>query len=349
VKEVEIFGNDYNPFLIEITEQIQQARIHAAQLVNKELTKLYWGIGERIVVAQKKHGWGEAIVRQLSKDLIKSFPGTAGFSSRNLWIMRQIYIEYVDNPKLQLLAALIPWSQNVEIISRVKEEDARAYYLSCVADMGWTKVVLIHQIKGQAFERHRLADKQHNFKKALPVHLAEQADLAIKDTYVLDFLGIQKPVLEAELERRMVNKIKNVLLELGYGFTFVGNQYPIKANDTEYLVDMLLYNRRLKSLVAIELKTTKFKPEYAGKMNFYLNLLDDFVREADENPSIGIILCTERNRFEVEYALSGIDKPVGVAEYQLTKVLPKEFQRKLPNAEELEAELTKEIFEMEMA
>ena len=347
MKKVVITLQIYNPFLMDITEKIQEARTRAARLVNHELSRLYWIIGEQIVVAQKKYGWGKAIVEMLSSDLIKAFPGTTGFSSRNLWIMRQFYLEYTDNKKLQPLAAQIPWSQNVEIMSRVKEQDAREYYLRSTEEMGWTKDVLILQIKSQAFERQRIANKQHNFEKALPSHLAEQADLAMKDIYMLDFLGIQKPILEIELERRMVNKIKDVMLELGYGFSFIGSQYPIKANDTEYLVDLLFYNRRLQSLVAIELKATKFKPEYAGKMNFYLNLLDDFVREPGENPSIGIILCAERNRFEVEYTLSGIDKPVGVSEYQLTKNLPKELKDKLPNVKVLEAELTKEIFNLD--
>lgn len=345
MKQVEISVHEYSPFLSEIKNEINQARIQTAKIVNNRLLQLYWYIGEKIVDAQERHGWGKSIVEKLSKDLMDAFPGISGFSPRNIWSMRQLYLDYINEPKLRPLVAEIPWSQNLEIMMRVKEPEARYYYLKNTADLGWTKTVLIHQIKAQAFERHQSNNKQHNFEKVLPIHLAEQANLAMKDLYVLDFLGIQKPIVEAELERRMVNKIKDVLLELGYGFSFIGSQYPIKANDTEYFLDLLFYNRRLKSLVAIELKATKFKPEYAGKMNFYLNLLDDFVREPGENPSIGIILCAERNRFEVEYALSGINKPVGVSEYELTKILPKELKNKLPNVKELEKELTKEIFE----
>jgi predicted nuclease of restriction endonuclease-like (RecB) superfamily len=344
MQEIEITVHTYSPFLQDIEAQINEAKVRAARVVNQELTQLYWKIGERIVIAQKEHGWGKSIVERLSRDLLKIFPGVSGFSARNLWNMRQFYLEYANAPKLQPLAAVIPWSQNIEILSRVKEEDARIYYLTAVAEMGWTKEVLIHQIKTEAYERHRTSKKQHNFVKALPAHLAEQADLAMKDEYILDFLGIKKPILEMELERRMVNKIKEVMLELGYGFSFIGNQYSIKANNTEYLIDLLFYNRRLKSLVALEIKAGHFKPEYAGKMNFYLNLLDDFVREPGENPSVGIILCSERDRFEVEYALRGIDKPVGVSQFQLTKELPKELQDKLPNAENLEKELMKELY-----
>lgn len=175
------------------------------------------------------------------------------------------------------------------------------------------------------------------------MHLAEQADYAMKDIYMLDMLGIDKPVLEAELEGRMVSKIKDVMLELGYGFAFIGNQFRIVANEKEYFIDLLFSNRRLNSLVAIELKIGPFKPEYAGKMNFYLNLLDDFVREPNENPSIGIILCKEKDEFEVEYALRGLEKPVGVSGYSLTRNLPEELQNKLPNAKDLEDQIRKEV------
>jgi predicted nuclease of restriction endonuclease-like (RecB) superfamily len=166
--------------------------------------------------------------------------------------------------------------------------------------MGWSRNVLLHQVQSQAYERHRLSGKQHNFQRALPEHLAEQADLAMKDVYMLDMLGVAEPMLEAQLEARIVEKITIVMLELGYGFAFIGNQYRIVANDREYFVDLLFYNRRLRALVAFELKAGRFKPEYAGKINFYLNLLDDYVREEGENPSIGIILCSERDHFEVE-------------------------------------------------
>jgi predicted nuclease of restriction endonuclease-like (RecB) superfamily len=208
--------------------------------------------------------------------------------------------------------------------------------------MRWSRNVLLNQIKSNGYERHKGVEKQHNFNKALPEHLAEQADQAMKDVYMLDILGVATPVLEAELEARMVNKIKDVMLELGYGFSFIGNQYRIAQNG-KYFIDLLFYNRRLKALVALELKSGKFKPEYAGKMNFYLNLLDDFVKEKDENPSIGIILCAERDTFEVEYALRSLQKPVGVAEFQLTRELPKELSDKLPNAKFLEEEIKREV------
>lgn len=333
----------YDQFLTSITGTIQTARIQVARVVNRELTLLYRDIGKKIVEAQEKHGWGKSIVEQLSVDLMKQFPGRSGFATRNLWFMKQFYSEYVNCSILQSLTAEIPWTQNVTILTYVHDMEARRYYIESTIEMGWSARVLGHQIKTQAYERHRLAPKQHNFEKALPEHLVEQADLALKDNYMLDFLGIQKPVVEAALESRIVQKITEVILEFGKGFAFMGNQYRIKANNTEYLLDLLFYNRHLKCLVAIELKVGAFKPEYAGKMNFYLNLLDDFVRHPDENPSIGIILCSGRNRFEVEYALKGINKPVGVSEYQLTPNAPESLQNVLPDVEILEHALNKEL------
>lgn len=217
------------------------------------------------------------------------------------------------------------------------------YYLQATAEMGWSRDVLLHQIKAKAYERHALQAKQHNFERALPAHLAEQADKSMKDIYMLDFLGITKPIVEREIEQRMVAAIKDVLLELGYGFSFLGNQYRIKTENNEYFVDLLFYHRRLKCLVAIELKAGRFQPEFAGKMNFYLNLLDDYVKEKDENPSIGIVLCADRDHFEVEYALRGIQKPIGVAEYDLTNKLPRQLVDKLPDAKQLKSEIIKEL------
>lgn len=257
--------------------------------------------------------------------------------------MRRFYLEYKDSPILRQLVAEIPWGQNLLIMSKIKEVQAREYYIRAALEQGWTRNVLLMQINTSAYERQVLADKQHTFKKALPAHLAEQADQTMKDIYMLDTLGLTEPVLEAEIENRMVNKIKTVMLELGYSFSFIGNQYRIIANGRDYFIDLLFYNRRLQCLVAIELKSGEFQPEYAGKMNFYLNLLDDYVREQHENPSIGIILCAQRDRFDVEYALRGIDKPMGVSEFRLSKDLPSSLQDKLPNAKELEDEILKEL------
>lgn len=334
---------NYLNLLQEAREKVQIARIQTARAACQQQMALYWWFGQQIVTAQEKYGWGRSIVENLSKDLKRTFGGSIGFSSQNLWYMRQFYLEYKEYPNLQRLVGEIAWGSNLDIFSKVKDLKAREYYLNAVRDQGWTRSVLVMQIKSQAYERHLLVKKQHNFEKALPEHLAEQADRTMKDIYMLDTLGFTEPVLESVMENRMVTKIKNIMLELGYGFTFIGNQYRIVAKGNEYFIDLLFYNRKLKSLVAMELKTGKFQPEYAGKMNFYLNLLDDFVREPDENPSIGIILCSERDKFEVEYALRGLNKPVGVSEFRLTKTLPIEWADKLPRPDELKNEIMREL------
>jgi len=337
--------NGYDIFLDEIKSTITDTRIQTTKAVNSGLIQLYWSIGRSIADKQANEGWGKAVVEKLAQDLKAEFQGRSGFSAQNLWYMRQFYLEYKDLPNLQQLVGEIPWGQNLTIISKIKDPEEREYYLKATGEMGWSRKVLLHQIKSDAYQRHQLANKQHNFEKALSAHLAEQADEAMKDVYMLDMLGITKPVLERELEQKMVAKIQGVMLELGYGFAFIGNQYRIVVNEKEYFIDLLFSNRRLNSLVAVELKIGRFKPEYAGKMNFYLNLLDDFVREPGENPSIGIILCTERDYFEVEYALRGLEKPVGVADYLLTQDLPEALRSKLPDAKLLEQELRKELGE----
>ena len=333
----------YADMLRSIKTAVSASRLRAQRTVNRELIGLYWIIGREIAQRQEQEGWGKSVVEQLSRDLCQEFPGQQGFSMQNLWYMRQFFLEYQAELNLQQLVGEIPWGQNLLIMAKVKDPAARAYYLRMTAEQGWSRNVLLNQVKGQAYERHSLAEKQHNFAATLPEHLAGQADEAMKDVYLLDFLGIGKPVVEREMERRMVNRIKDVILELGYGFAFLGNQYRVSLEGKDYFIDLLFYHRRLKSLVAVELKSGAFLPEYAGKMNFYLNLLDDLVRESGENPSIGIILCADRNRVEVEYALRGIDKPVGVAEYTLTHDLPKELAGKLPDAKQIEAEILREL------
>ena len=343
MNKVASLGNGYAEMLTQIKTAVRESRLKAQRVVNRELVSLYWVIGSEIAERQEREGWGKSVVEQLSRDLREEFPGIQGFSAPNLWFMRQMFKEYQGETDLLQLVREIPWGQNITIMTKLKERDSRVYYLRMTAELGWSRNVLLNQIKGQAYERHVISPKQHNFAETLPEHLAEQADEAMKDVYMLDFLGIAKPVLERELERRMVNRIKDVILELGYGFAFLGNQYRVSLEGKDYFIDILFYHRRLKSLVAVELKSGAFLPEYAGKMNFYLNLLDDLVREPEENPSIGIILCADRNRVDVEYALRGINKPVGVAEYTLTHDLPKELAGKLPDAKQIEAEILKEL------
>lgn len=336
-------NKNYSRFLNEVKQKIQSAKIQVARSVNTDLIMLYFNIGKSIVERQEKYGWGKAIVEQLANDLQGEYENSTGYSVQNLWYMRQLYMEYKDYPKLQQLVGEIPWGQNILIMSKIKDKKEREYYLKSTAEMGWSRNVLLNFVKANSYERRRKNPKQHNFKNALPIHLAEQADEAMKSSYNLEFLGIQKPMLERALENKMIEKVKRLIMELGYGFAFIGNQHKLSLGRKEYFVDLLFYHRKLRCLVAIELKAGGFLPEHAGKMNFYLNLLDERVKMEGENPSIGIILCAEKDHIEVEYALKGIEKPIGVANYQLTKSLPKKLTGQLPSAKELEKRITNEL------
>lgn len=330
---------NYPQLLQNIKETIQTERIIAIQKLNKSLILLYWEIGKIIVENQEKGGWGKSVVEQLAKDLQRSFPSKTGFSTRNLWFMRQLYETYKENSNLKQLVSEIPWGHHILIMQRCKNMEERKYYLQASATMRWSRKVLLNQVKANAYERHTTLPKQNNFETALPEHLAEQANEAVKSDYNLEFLGIHKLMLEQELEGLLLRFLQDFLLELGYGFSFVGSQYTLVLGDTNYRVDLLFFHRKLHSLIAIDLKIGKFKPEFAGKMNFYLELLDEQVKLPEENPSIGIILCAEKNNLEVEYALRSINKPMGVAEYQLQSSVPKELQGQLPTPDELMEEL----------
>jgi len=333
----------YNNFFKEIIDTINSARYNAFKSLNKYHIGQDFEIGRIIVENQERNQWGESIVDTLSKGINKQIDGVKGYSPQNLWRMRQFYLEYENEPELLELALKIPWGQNMLIIHQLKNKKERKYYLQATDQLGWSRAVLLNQIKANAFQHHLIDKKMSNFEKALPVHLSEQANEALKSEYNLDFLGITKPVLEKELENRLIENIRDLLLELGYGFSFIGNQYRLKLNQKEYAIDLLFYHRILKCLVAIELKTVEFEPEFAGKMNFYLELLDEQEKQPDDNPSIGIILCPIKDNIEVEYALRSSNKPIGVSEYKLTHRLPEKLKGKVPTSKELKQMLTKAI------
>jgi len=337
---MEILKNEYRKFYKEIRARVISARISAARSVDREAIAMYWDIGKNIVEKQEKHKWGDSVVRRLSKDLTNEFGDRHGFSPHNLWRMRIFYLEYKDNVKVAQLVLLLSWGKNILIMQKIKDIKEREYYISTTIQCGWTHDVLLNQIKADAY-RHAIKDKkQNNYAKALPAHLAEQADESMKSVYNLGFLGITKPVLERKLEKRLVERVKHFMLELGAGFCFIGNQY--RLDGTEYFIDLLFFNRKLKCLVAIELKTGKFQPEYAGKMDFYLNLLNDQAKYKDENPAIGIILCADKSKITVEYALKNAKNPVGVAEYSLTNRMPEELKQIMPPEKELKEGIEKE-------
>jgi predicted nuclease of restriction endonuclease-like (RecB) superfamily len=321
-------------FVLEIKTQIKNAQYRALQKVNKEQIKLYWNIGKSIVEKQQQFGWGKSIVELLAKELQKEFIGINGFSARNLWRMKTLYEQY-STSKLILppLVAEIPWTHNIIILEKCKDEHERFYYINMTKQFNWTKAILINAIDNQSY--HNTLISQHNFKQTLTPEIASNAQLLIKDQYIFDFLNLSVPYSEAELEQAILTNIRNFLLEIGGDFSFIGNQFPLKINDKLYTIDLLLYHRALQCLVAIELKIDTFQPEYAGKMNFYLSALNQIVKKQHENPSIGIIICKSKDRTTVEFSLQDVNKPIGVATYNLSKELPKDIKDFFPSNEEL--------------
>ncbi|MBN1675248.1 MAG: DUF1016 family protein [Kiritimatiellae bacterium] len=325
---VQVDMADYGRLLVQVKERIHAAQILAFRAVNKELVALYWDIGRLITEQQVAGTRGDAVVKKLSKDLRQEFPGIAGFSWRNLFYMGQFYDTYRDWPKLQPLVAIIGWTHNLVILQRCKDPLEREFYIRMTRKFGWSKNVLIHQIDNQSYEKTLL--NQTNFDKAVSPKIRAQAKLAVKDEYIFDFLELGDKHAERELQRALMGRVEDFLRAMGGLFAFVGSEFRIEVDQKEYFIDLLLYHRRLKCLVAVELKIGEFEPEFVGKMQFYLAALDDTVREEGENPSIGIILCKEKKRTIVEYALRESNKPIGVATYRIVKRLPKELKGELP-------------------
>ena len=360
----------YAPFIKGIKELIYRHQYEAMKKVNIELMQLYWEIGEEILLRQREKGWGKSIVDVLSKELQKEFPGVQGYSASNLWRMRNFYNEYsnlapsvreidgqyqttilhtsvINNQGLNLapsvgeirkinlppLVAEISWSKNCVIIEKCKDPLEREFYIRTTKKFGWTKDVLINNIENQAYEKY--LTNQTNFDETVPEKYRHQAKLAVKDEYSFDFLEMGAEHSEEELENAIIKKIRAFLIEMGGLYTFIGNQYHLNVDGDDCYIDLLLYHRQLRSLIALELKVGDFIPEYTGKMQYYLAVLDDKVRLPDENPSIGIIVCKNKKRTKVEYALKLSNAPIGVATYTYKKI-PEEMRNLLPSPDEIE-------------
>jgi predicted nuclease of restriction endonuclease-like (RecB) superfamily len=328
-----ISPDNYGELLVEIKQRIRSAQYEALRAVNKELITLYWDIGQMIVTRQQGDSWGKSVVATLSKDLQAEFPGISGFSSANLWRMKLFYETYVNQEKLAPLVREIGWTHNLVIMEKCKDDLEREFYLRMTHKFGWTKNVLIHQIENQTYEKTLL--NQTNFEKTLPEEIRNQAKLAVKDEYTFDFLELADEHSERQLEQAILTRVEPFLQEMGGMFAFVGSQYRLEVGDKEYFIDLLLYHRQLKCLVAIELKIGEFLPEYVGKMQFYLAVLDEQVRLKDENYSLGIIICKSKNKTIVEYALKESNKPIGVATYRIVSTLPQELKGQLPTVEQV--------------
>lgn len=327
----------YGDFLQEVKTQIRQRQYQALRAANQELLTLYWWLGEAICSKQAQQGWGKAVVETLARDLQVEFPGRNGFSARNLWNMLDFYREYAGKPKLQPLVAEISWAKNLLILARCKDDLEREFYLRATARFGWTKNVLQHQLDNQSYRQYLAG--QTNFDAALPEGIKAQALLAVKDHYVFDLMGLAEEHSERELEQALVRNLRAFMAEMGGAFTFVGNQYRLEADGKDYYIDLLLFHRRLRCLVAIELKIGEFKPEHKGQIEFYLDQLDQHHRLEGENPPIGIVICRSKSRTVVEYALRNMNRPLGIATYTVTPQLPASYAGDLPSPEDIAARL----------
>jgi len=329
----EIIPNDYAKLLKDIKDLVRQTQLESLKFVNKKLISMYWEIGKMIVERQQGETWGKSVVEQLANDLRKEFPEITGLSSRSIWYMRNFYLAYYQSEKLPLLVAEIGWSHNRVILDKCKDDLEREFYIRMTRKFGWSKNVLIHRIENKDYER--TLSSQTNFDQTVSEEHKNQAKLAVKDEYLFDFLELGDEYSERGLETALISKVKKFLREMGGMFTFVGSQFRLQVSDKEYFIDLLLYHRALKSLVAIELKIGEFQPEYVGKMQFYLAVLNDKVRLADENPSIGIILCKDKDKTIVEYALAQSESPIGIAKYELVSKLPENLREQLPTPEQI--------------
>lgn len=364
---------DYSDWLKEIKGRIANVRIKTARAANMELIQLYWYLGSQITEKQKYSDWGSSFIDRFSKDLKKEFPGIAGFSAKNLRYCRAFYCFYADIEKWQRsvaklekasddikwqqfvakirtqsfsapdvegivpqIAGQVPWSHNIHIFTKSESLEEAIFYVQQSIENGWSRDVLALQIRSGLFRRQGKGIS--NFHKTLPSPQSDLAEQTLKDPYVFDFMTMTKPYNESDIEKKLVGHITRFLLELGKGFAFIGRQYHIEVGDNDYYLDLLFYHVKLKCYVVIELKNTRFIPEYAGKLNFYLSAVDTLIKEVDDNPTIGILLCRDKNSIEVEFALRDLNKPMGVSEFTFTEVLPEELKGSLPTVEEIESD-----------
>jgi predicted nuclease of restriction endonuclease-like (RecB) superfamily len=351
----------FTALLAEVKDRIQSSQMRAVLTVNAELVRLYWDIGRIIHERQKIEGWGAAVIPRLALELHNELPELKGFSERNIKRMLMFYREYpspdqilpraatklhtpekVPQPVAQLTNTLfwsLPWAHHIILMEKVKDLSSRRWYMEQTLANGWSRNILAMQIEAQAHVGHGKAIT--NFDKLLPAPQSDLARQTLKDPYIFDFLTLEEPFHERELETSLIRHLEKFLLELGQGFAFVGRQYRLDVAGEDFYIDLLFYHLRLRAFIVIDLKKGKYKPEYAGKLNFYCNVVNDCMRHPEDQPTIGLILCQSRDSVLAEYSLSGIDKPIGVSTYELTRNLPRELKSSLPSIEEIEAELSK--------
>jgi predicted nuclease of restriction endonuclease-like (RecB) superfamily len=328
---------DYDAFLRSLKDRIRQAQVRAGLSVNRELVLLYWNIGNEILARQQEAGWGAKVIDRLAQDLKRAFPEMQGFSSRSLKYMRAFAEAYPEVSIVQEVLAQITWYHNLALLEKTKSPEERLWYAQQTVVNGWSRNVLVLQIESGLFQR--LGGAITNFDRVLPQPQSDLAQQLIKDPYCFDFLNISAESEEREMERGLIDHIRDFLLELGMGFAFIGSQYPIAVSNKDYRLDLLFYHTHLHCYVVIDLKMGEFEPEYSGKMNFYVTAVDKLLRRTGDEPTIGLIICKSKDKTIVEYALNDMQKPIGVSTFQLKKNLPVELQDSLPTIEQLEIEV----------
>jgi len=326
-------NNEYFEVLETIKTQIKAAQHKAVLGANREMILLYWQIGKTIIANTK---YGAKFVENLARDIKAEFPGAKGYSVRNLKYMRKFAAVIDDEEKVQTLSALLSWSHNTLLLDKAKTPEEIVWYAKQTIENGWSLSALEYQIETKLYQRQAIADKTSNYERLLPAPLSTLAEETLKNPYVFDFVEKRKGIIEREIENELVANIAKTIMELGTGFAFVGNQYHLEISEKDYYIDLLFYNTKLRCYVVIELKNMEFKPEYAGKLNFYLSAIDDILKHETDNPSIGIMLCKTKDRLTAEYALKDINKPIGVSEYKLSDFVPAELVNTLPSAEDIE-------------
>lgn len=331
-----IENNAYLEIAANIKQQIKSAQYKAILGANRELIMLYWNIGTTI---NEKAIWGNKFIENLAKDIKLEFPDSTGYSVRNLKYMAKFARLFPDLKIVQRCVALIPWRHNIALIDKVDDSEQRIWYAEKTIQNGWTRDVLVHQIETDLYQRQVLAEKMNNFAEKLPSPQSELAQQTMKDPYVFDLIPFGEDFKERDIERTMVQHITKLLLELGEGFAFLGNQYHLEVGGEDFYIDLLFYNLKLRCYVVVELKTGNFKPEYIGKLNFYLSAVDNILKTEIDSASIGLLLCKTNNKIIAEYALKDIEKPIGVSEYRFTKQLPENLEKLLPSVEEIENHL----------
>lgn len=361
---------EYRTWFKTIKDRISSSRIKASLSVNHELIALYWFLGSQIEEKQKMASWGSGFIDQFSKDLKEEFPDATGFSQKNLRYCRAFYHFYSEpeiwqqavakfendpnnqnrqqfvakNEQLDIskvisrITGQIPWGHNIHVFTKAKSFDEALFYIQGTVENGWSRDILALQIKSDLFRRQ--GKSTTNFSKTLPAPNSDLAQQTLKDPYTFDFLTMTQPYNERDIEKQLLNHITKFLLELGKGFAFIGSQYHLEVGESDYYLDLLFYHISLRCYVVVELKNTRFIPEYAGKLNFYLSAVDSILKSENDNPTIGILLCREKNKIETEFALRDINKPMGVSDYTLTEILPDNLKGSLPSVKEIEADLS---------